>query len=81
MLFADDIELWTSVDGALDALMEYINCRRLPYPELPLTSESSSAVATAGSADGGGQDTHDIYVGMYRTAIEMIEEERNSPDA
>ena len=74
----DDIELWESVEGALDALSAFIEDHSLPYPALP---ETGTAAPSASSKDGNADDDmpgggHEMYVGMYKTALEMIEDER-----
>lgn len=85
---ADDIELWNSVDGAVDTLKQYIKRHRLPYPVLPepLDAVSASVGERVGAQEEGDdgkhesspEEQHDMYVGMFRTALEMIEENRQN---
>ncbi len=66
----EDIELWNSVDGAIEALQTYIDQNQLSIPTLP-------TVLSTSSTDLGPSTNANMYVGMFKTALEMIEEMRN----
>lgn len=76
----DDIELWDSVDGSLLSLRDFIKNRNLNYPKLPEVDASIPVGDASSSSDKATSEANpsveSMYVGMYRTALEMIDAER-----
>ena len=77
-VLTDDFELWSSTDGALEALERYIEEFNLPYPSI-ITTEDPECMSTVVKANTDNLISNqtsviEIYRGMYQTAIDMIQD-------
>ncbi len=89
LVSTDEVELWSSTEGAIEALIDFINRTDMAYPSLPegRAEKIEAAVGVSSSSRGVSSSESvppvydaEMYKGMFRTAIEMISQLRIEGD-
>lgn len=90
-LFPADLPLWLQTDGVPEWIALYMHTHKLTPPSLSTSSSyiqrsivtaANTAAALSASANEGHQltvaDLHDMYIDMFTTAFEIIQDSNSS---